>query len=205
MERGRSRGPQARTVEALADALLLRGESRVAFTTAAGRGRSRPVGAARGELPGVDALFVGRVDERRRLAEAMAGGGGARPVVVSGPGGIGKTTLVVRAARDVIDRFEGGHDFVALRGQSGDPVAPAAVAASLLVAHGTSEQDLPRTAEELFAALATSLGARHGLLVLDDAHDEAQVRPLLVTVAGRSSSSPADAPSAVSTPPTGSA
>ncbi|MHA3700810.1 ATP-binding protein [Jatrophihabitans sp. YIM 134969] len=192
MERGRSRGPQARTVQALADALLLQGETRSAFTSAARRGRGRAGGSsgdgagASAPLPDVDSLFVGREAERRRLADALVAAAGSRPVVVSGPGGIGKTSLVVRAARDVADRFEDGVDFVALRGQRGDPLAPEAVAGTLLVAHGTSPRDLPPGAAERFAALAELLGARRGLLVLDDARDEAQVRPLLAHRGGTS-------------------
>ena len=178
MERGRSRGPQARTVEALADALGLGEQARGGFSRAAGRGRARGSGG-RAALPALDEGFVGRAVERRRLTEAVLAAGGARPVVVSGPGGIGKSALAVRAARDVVDRFDGGPDVVALGGQTGAPLAPAAVAAHLLVAHGTSASDVPRTAGARFAALADLLAARRGLLVLDDAHDEAQVRPLL--------------------------
>ena len=67
MERGRSRGPQARTVEALADALGLAGDEREALVVAAGRGRVRPQPVpTTAALPNVDELFVGRDVERRQ-------------------------------------------------------------------------------------------------------------------------------------------
>jgi transcriptional regulator with XRE-family HTH domain len=179
MERGRSRGPQARTVEALADALGLIGNDRSDLVDAAGRGRSRATLRPRSTLPPVDDLFVGRSAERRRLSAALIGAGGSRPVVVSGPGGLGKTALAVRSARDVEARFPDGIVFLPLCGSGAAPVSAAVAAGRVLQLTGTARSAVPRRAEDRFAAVSGRLAAGRMLLILDDAGDEAQVRRLL--------------------------
>lgn len=174
MERGYSRGPQRRTLVALADALGVSGAARDELVAAAKAGRRRPATSAPGacELPRGAADFTGRSAELAWLAgvEGVA--------VVSGPPGLGKTALAVHAARTLPD-FPDGRFFVDLRGLDAEPVPPVEALGRLLRALGVPERRLPKGLAErsgLFGSLAVG---RRCVVVLDNALDEAQVRPLL--------------------------
>src|ERR1700728_3031121 len=62
-------------------------------------------GRRRRKLPVEVSAFVGRVDELAALAGLLRGG---RHVTVTGPGGVGKTRLALRAAAEVADRYPDG-------------------------------------------------------------------------------------------------
>jgi len=98
LERGHSLGPQRRTVMG-ARRRTGPGRSRAGcLEQLAEVGRPRPVTAPAGWCvpPRAVADFTGREDELVRLAALAAGSGPAASVVVlSGPGGVGKTTLAV--------------------------------------------------------------------------------------------------------------
>lgn len=179
IERGVSRGPQHRTVQALADALGLDVAARAALLRAARDGRRRtttPLPHAL-PLPRRVADFTGREVERAALAGALTAADGAAPVaVVTGPPGFGKTTLAAQVARDVRDRFEDVL-FLDLRGVDAAPVAPEAAVRRVTeaLAAGTVPPDPDAATEHLRGLLA----GRRVLLVLDNAASEEQVRPLL--------------------------
>ncbi|MFF8974505.1 ATP-binding protein [Streptomyces sp. NPDC014995] len=189
LERGRRAAPQRRTVAALADGLGLDEAQRERLLAAARSGRTpgySPAGV-RAFPRGIDD-FVGRERELGRLAglaaravAAHAAGEGAPPVVaVSGPPGTGKTTLALHAARDLADRFPDGQLVVDLRGTDDDPPGPAELVLGVLKALQVSDRDLVRAGPQGHTALYRQLLAeRRCLLVLDDARDEGQVRPLL--------------------------
>ncbi|CUW26458.1 ATP-binding protein [Streptomyces reticuli] len=195
LERGRRAAPQRRTVAALADGLGLDDPERERLLAAARAGRTpgySPVGV-RSFPRGIDD-FVGRADELARL-EALAGppeedgapgaGGGApqgHPVVVAvhGPPGTGKTTLALRAARRLADRFPDGQLMVDLRGTDDSPPAPSELIVRGLKALGVPDRDLAKAGPQAHSALYRQvLADRRCLLMLDNARDEAQVRPLL--------------------------
>ena len=129
MERGRSKGPQHRTVTALADALLLEGDARKQFIELARDGRlqdhwTRPAGVC--ELPRLVDDFTGRVAELAWMSElAYAGNAQGAGVVglITSSGGMGKTTLAVRAAHVLRPSFPGGVFFLDLLGMSQQPMA----------------------------------------------------------------------------------
>ncbi|MCG8915742.1 tetratricopeptide repeat protein [Actinokineospora sp. PR83] len=151
----------------------------------------RPAAAARvvavvpKQLPPACGSFVLRDEVLAELDAVVADGDRGVPVaVVDGTAGVGKTTVVVHWAHGVADRFPDGQLFVDLRGFGpGAPLDPADVLAGftevLGVPAGASSDLAARTG--LFRSL---LAGKRVLVVLDNARDADQVRPLLPGTAG---------------------
>ncbi|WP_217139964.1 helix-turn-helix domain-containing protein [Streptomyces sp. AC627_RSS907] len=184
MERGRSRVPQRRTVVALADGLALDDREREELLATARAARPTRAVAVSGTLvpPRSVRDFTGRGPERARLrkaAEQVGTGGGVPVSVVSGPPGCGKTTLALKTVADLAEMFPDGCFVVDLHGVAG-PVDPAEPLLKLLKALGVSDRRLGQEdAAGRAGLLRALLGERRCLVVLDNARDEAQVRPLL--------------------------
>ncbi|MGW2146616.1 AfsR/SARP family transcriptional regulator [Nonomuraea bangladeshensis] len=154
-------------------------------------------------LPADIADLAGRERETRDLVTALdasdaaaglaAGGasgaaaGGARrvasvaPVIVavSGPPGVGKTTLAVHVAHLVRDRYPDGQLFVRLHGASASPRDPSDLLAELLRALGVDSAGVPASTEERAATYRAMIADRAVLVLLDDAAGAAQVQPLI--------------------------
>ncbi|MFD4605367.1 ATP-binding protein [Streptomyces sp. NPDC058464] len=142
---------------------------------------------AQASLPDDIAQFTGRAAEIALLTGVVGVESRALPVVISaieGMAGIGKTGLAVRAGRLLLRQ----HDvdrvlFVNLRGfhdESRQPPAdPAAVLDSFLRLLGVSGHDIPLDVDRRAALYRKRLRDRPTLVVLDNAADAAQVRPLL--------------------------
>ncbi|MFH9659662.1 ATP-binding protein [Streptomyces sp. NPDC017248] len=194
LERGRRAAPQRRTVAALAAGLGLDDTERERLLAAARTGRApgySPLGV-RAFPRGIDD-FVGRADELAELEKLAGpppdddtgtetGDTAARPVVVAvhGAPGTGKTTLALRAARRLADRFPDGQLLLDLRGTDDAPPAPSELMVRVLKAFGVPDRDLAKSGPQAHPALYRQvLADRRCLLVLDNARDEAQVRPLL--------------------------
>jgi hypothetical protein len=134
-------------------------------------------------------VFVGRRAELGRLAEitdAAATATGTAPgtpasVLISGMPGIGKTALALHWAAQVAGRFPDGRLDVGLRGSGpeGAPLDPAAALRALLTALGVPAARMPDRTDSLAGLYRSLLAGRRLLLVLDDAADTEQVRPLL--------------------------
>lgn len=144
------------------------------------------------QLPRDVGDFTGRTTELGGLLagarQAPSGGSGAvegvvehggRVVVVTGIGGSGKTALAVHAGRRLAARFPDGLLFADLRGTGSRPLAPAEVLARFLRALGLPGSAIPAGLDERAALYRSMLASRTALVVLDDARDAAQVRPLL--------------------------
>jgi DNA-binding SARP family transcriptional activator len=101
--------------------------------------------------------------------------------VIAGPAGIGKTALVVRWANQVAEKFSDGQLFAAMRGFDPDhpPLEPADVLAQFLLSLGVRPDDVPMDIDDRAALYRSLLAERRVLVVLDDARDSEQVRPLL--------------------------
>ncbi|MCX5402198.1 tetratricopeptide repeat protein [Streptomyces sp. NBC_00102] len=180
MERGRSL-PRQSTLAELLDALAPDDESRRRLLAAARSGTSQ----GPRQLPPDLAVFRGRDTVLTALREATEGqAGNAGHVVISAIGGlagVGKTALAVHWAHRVSARFPDGQLYVNLRGfeDSGDPLDPADALGSFLRALGTPSLDIPSGTgprAELFRRTAAS---RRLVVLLDNARDAEQVRPLL--------------------------
>ncbi|HEX6354932.1 ATP-binding protein [Actinophytocola sp.] len=184
LERGRAQAAQRRSAEALADALALVGKERERFLSAAREGRRRtqrtnPVTAA---LPPALLDLVGRDRDLRRLcAEAIAG---AATIAVVGRPGVGKTALAVSAAHALRPEFPDGCFAVDLRGMDDQPVTPRAALDRLLRALGVPPSEIPASEADQSDLYRTVLDGRRVLVLLDNAADEAQVRPLLAAAPG---------------------
>jgi DNA-binding SARP family transcriptional activator/tetratricopeptide (TPR) repeat protein len=129
--------------------------------------------------------FTGR-DEELRLLDGMVGdtGSAVRIVAVSGTAGVGKTALAVHWAHRVRDRFPGGQLYVNLRGfdPTGTPVTPAEAVRGFLDAFEV--QRIPASFEAQVGLYRSILANRRVLVVLDNARDTEQVRPLLAGTPG---------------------
>ena len=140
------------------------------------------------QLPRDLASFTGRGRELTRLDRLTAPG--ARPAaavaVVAGPAGVGKTTLVLHWAHRVADQFPDGQLYLNLRGfaPSGTPVAAVAAMRHFLDALGVPPQRVPADLDMQAAMYRSRLAGRRFLIVLDNACDAEQVRPLLPATSG---------------------
>ncbi|HJP80074.1 MAG TPA: BTAD domain-containing putative transcriptional regulator [Pseudonocardiaceae bacterium] len=137
------------------------------------------------QLPAAPASFTGRERELAALTRILddtsdAGG----PVVISatsGTGGIGKTWLTLYWAHQQRGRFPDGQLFVDLRGFSpeGRPMAPEIAVRGFLDALGVPDTQIPTSLDAQTALWRSLLVGRRMLIVLDNAADTRQVRPLL--------------------------
>ncbi|MDX8148257.1 BTAD domain-containing putative transcriptional regulator [Lentzea sp. BCCO 10_0061] len=130
------------------------------------------------QLPPDLATFAGREDDVERLAASDA-----KVLVITGTGGVGKTSLVLHWAHRIAGRFEDGQIFVNLRGQ--DPVrAMSPQEALTLVLKGLHVESVPVGVDEQVALYRSLVADRKLLLVLDNAANAEQVRPLLPASTG---------------------
>ncbi|MEV4604636.1 helix-turn-helix domain-containing protein [Amycolatopsis sp. NPDC049253] len=189
MERGRSRRPHVRTLIALADSLGLDDADRRTLLTAPSSAHPLlgPEPAALCQLPTPIPDFTGRAREIAAVSSWLAHRRDAAiPLVLSGPGGVGKTSLAVHRGLASCGDFPDGRLFVDLRGTSIEPLEPYLVQARLLRVLGVPAGDIPDGSRDRSQLLRHLLANRRMLLVLDDAADEAQVRGLLPGQGGTS-------------------
>jgi DNA-binding SARP family transcriptional activator len=146
---------------------------------------ARRTAPAPAQLPADIADFTGRDEQVKRLSDLLSGTGASgdpgavRIAVVAGAGGLGKTSLAVHAAHRVRRRFPDGQLYVDLLGATAAPLLPGDVLARFLRDLGVDGRDIPVDEDERAARYRTTLARRRMLVVLDNARDAAQVRPLL--------------------------
>lgn len=153
--------------------------------SAAVRGPSSapPAWLAQCQLPPAVRGFAGRTGLVDRLAELLEFPDAA-PVVVSGSPGVGKTALAVHLGHRLRRAFPDGQWYVRLQGTRERPREPADVLAGLLRVSGEDAAAIPESLEDRAGAFRGRVADRRVLLVLDDAADAEQVRPLLPGTAG---------------------
>jgi len=202
LEHGRRR-PYPRTVRLLADGLGLVGRGRTELVEAArgqetggGSGQQVPVAAERPvtgrgdgvvprQLPAAICGFAGRADELaalHRLGSDPADARGTAAIgVISGMAGVGKTALALHWAHRVAERFPDGQLYVDLRGfcDSAAPVTAGEAIHGFLDALGVTSGRLPGDITARAALYRSALANRRMLIILDNAADAGQIRPLL--------------------------
>lgn len=136
--------------------------------------------AAPAMLPADVPDFTGRGDEIQELRSILSGTNGALSIAaVTGMGGAGKSTLAVHVAHAVRDSYPDGQIFVNLQGAEATALDPADVLVRLLNALGVPSRGVPGDPAERAGLYRSRLAGRRVLVVLDNAANEAQVRPLL--------------------------
>lgn len=187
LERGVRRYPHRETVTRLASALRLTQEQQSDLVTAASRPstpRTDPEPAGQvvaAQLPAGVQGFTGREAVLLTMDSLPAHESDAVVVsAIAGMAGIGKTALAVHWAHRARPRFPDGQLFLNLRGHGGGaPVTPLEALSHLLTGLGLERAKIPADVETAAATYRTLLADRRVLIVLDDAVDARQVRPLL--------------------------
>ncbi|WP_080645982.1 tetratricopeptide repeat protein [Salinispora arenicola] len=137
------------------------------------------------QLPAAVAHFAGRSRELATLTNLLpTSTGSAGTMVISavgGAAGVGKTALAVHWAHQISDRFPDGQLYVNLRGFDANArvVTPAEALRGFLDALGVPAERIPPTPDVQTALYRSMLAGRRILVVLDNARDADQIRPLL--------------------------
>ncbi|MFC4019157.1 DUF6879 family protein [Micromonospora sp. GCM10011542] len=135
------------------------------------------------QLPGDVRGFVNRVEELRALNRLLTDGHRSADVtlsVITGTAGVGKTSLALRWAHSVRNRFPDGQLYANLRGYDpGPPAQPEQILDRFLRALGVPPAAVPADLDDRAALYRSRLAGRRVLVVLDNAATARQVRPLL--------------------------
>ncbi|MGW0200688.1 BTAD domain-containing putative transcriptional regulator [Nonomuraea sp. NPDC003201] len=132
------------------------------------------------QLPRPLAEFVGRSAEIARLKERLATSPSPL-LIITGPPGVGKSALAAHVAHLAMDHFPDGQLYVNCRGATPElpALTPLDLLGRFLRALGVPPTFVPADLDEAAAAWRSRLHDRRVLVVLDDAADLAQIRPLL--------------------------
>ncbi|MFC6021370.1 ATP-binding protein [Plantactinospora solaniradicis] len=141
------------------------------------------------QLPAAVRGFAGRAGELAALTSLLDGAGRGGAVVISavdGTAGVGKTALAVCWAHQVADRFPDGQMYVNLRGYDpvGPPMTPTEAVRGFLDSLDVPAERIPLGLDAQVSLYRSVLAGRRVLVVLDNARDAAQVRPLLPSSPG---------------------
>jgi len=128
------------------------------------------------QLPSPPADFTGRTAELADLRQAIHEQG-ATISGLRGLGGVGKTALALVLANELAAGYPDAQIFLNLQGVT-HPLKPEEIMAHVLRAYKPVEK-LPDDLAQLAAAYRTVLHGQRGLLLLDNASDAAQIKPLL--------------------------
>jgi transcriptional regulator with XRE-family HTH domain len=198
LERGKVDRPRQASVSLLANALALNDPERAAFKDAVGMllrgidGRPEMRRVQRQivpcQLPPDIQDFTGRELALERLHRRVTGREDAATAAlftaVVGKAGVGKTTLAVYAAHQLRPWFPDGQLYVSLRGAEAQALEPADVLGRFLRALGVESHGVPDDVDSRIGLYRSLMADRRMIVLLDNAADEAQVRPLLPTGAG---------------------
>ncbi|MEV5411262.1 tetratricopeptide repeat protein [Thermopolyspora sp. NPDC052614] len=141
------------------------------------------------QLPPVPAVFVGREAELReldeRLGRAMEASQTPALIVISGLGGVGKSSLALRWLHGVRDRFADGQLYADLRGFTpGGAASVEEVLERFLRALGIAPDHVPAALDEQVTLFRSATAGRRLIIMLDNAISAAQVRSFLPSSGG---------------------
>ncbi|MYS38655.1 DNA-binding SARP family transcriptional activator [Streptomyces sp. KhCrAH-43] len=158
---------------------ILRADEELARPAAEPAPPAAPVRPA--QLPATVPDFTGRDAFVRELGDRLGTAEGSVMAVsaLAGIGGVGKTTLAVHVAHQARRHFPDGQLYVDLMGAGARAAEPETVLGAFLRALGTADSAIPDTLDERAALYRSTLDGRRVLVLLDNAHDAAQIRPLL--------------------------
>ncbi len=135
------------------------------------------------QLPTAPDTFTGRTTELAALRGRLTRWPRhtSAVCVVTGPPGIGKSALAIHAGHELADEFPDGQLYINLCGATAGarPVATVEVLARFLRALGVGDTTIPADPDEAAALLRSHLARRRMLVLLDNAADTDQVRPLI--------------------------
>ncbi len=135
------------------------------------------------QLPPDIVDFTGRGEQVAEVCDALGRSDEQSTAVavalIAGRGGIGKTSLAVHAAHRMRAGFPDGQLYINLLGAQDRPADPSEILARFLRALGVAPSRIPESLDERGELYRSRLAGRQVLVVLDNAADEAQVRPLL--------------------------
>lgn len=132
------------------------------------------------QTPAAVGEFTGREEELTQLDEFLVHGRSGAIAAISGTAGIGKTALAVHWAQTRSQRFPDGQLYLDLHGfDSVPPMSAAHALARCLRALGVAHTAVPRETDERAALYRSLLSGRRMVIVLDNARDTEQLRPLL--------------------------
>ncbi|MDX8031833.1 helix-turn-helix domain-containing protein [Lentzea sp. BCCO 10_0856] len=188
LERGRVHTPQVHTVDLLVAGLGLDGVEADEFVALARSAEAAQPHPERTDCATPPAgTLVGREPEQQELAECISRAASSSVldvVVVHGPPGVGKTSLAVDAVHRFAGRFTDSSLHLDLRGMDPTPLSAERAIARLLRAFGVPDARMPSDPGDRVRLYRSMLRERTVLLVLDNAANEAQVRPLLAASPG---------------------
>jgi hypothetical protein len=131
------------------------------------------------QLPSDIADFTGRTAEIETIRQQLLGGKSLVISAVAGMAGVGKSALAIHVAQQLAEsNYPDVQLYVDLRGADGDGLEPGEVLARWLRAFGLDESNMPIDLQERASVYRSQLAGKRSIELLDNARDEAQVRPL---------------------------
>jgi tetratricopeptide (TPR) repeat protein len=129
-------------------------------------------------------VFAGREPELSQVARVLSPDSRCPTVAIcaiDGVAGIGKTTFAIHWAHDIAKHFTDGQLYIDLRGfdSSGSVAAPTDALYTLLYSLGVPAGYIPDGLDTRAGLYRSVLAGKRVLIVLDNARDVRQVRPLL--------------------------
>ena len=134
------------------------------------------------QLPAQLADFTGRQEELERvmaLLQIATSSGKTALSIITGMAGVGKSALAIQVAHQLKHDFPDAQLYINLRGSESQSLEPSEVLAGFLRAWGIDDQSMPENLTERAKLYRSFLSGKRALVILDNAHDSAQVRPLL--------------------------